>query len=144
MLKANQQVRPAASNDAEQLGALQKLFYKIGEVSSITGLEPYVLRYWETEFDFLRPRKGKSKQRMYQKKEIELLLDIKRLLYDERFTIEGVRKKLSGKFADEEALQPEKIVRDREDVRATIESIKGRLRSLLKELKKDRGVAQPG
>ncbi|QWR77716.1 MerR family transcriptional regulator [Candidatus Magnetomonas plexicatena] len=143
MLKPSQTVKPAASKDAEPSGALQKLFYKIGEVSNITGLEPYVLRYWETEFDFLRPRKGKSKQRMYQKRDIELLLDIKRLLYEERFTIEGVRKKLAGKFVDEETLQPEiVIVKNAGDVKATIESVKGRLRSLLEVL--DRGVAQPG
>ena len=73
-----------------------KLFYKIGEVSRIVGAKPYVLRYWETEFPFLRPRKNKSGQRVYTKKDIELLLDIKRLLYQERFTIEGVRKRLGG------------------------------------------------
>jgi DNA-binding transcriptional MerR regulator len=80
-----------------------KLFYKIGEVSRITKLEPYVLRYWETEFVFLRPRKGQSKQRMYQKKDIEILLEIKRLLYHERFTIEGVRKKLARSYMDQPA-----------------------------------------
>ncbi|MBF0472395.1 MAG: MerR family transcriptional regulator [Nitrospirae bacterium] len=72
----------------------KKLFYKIGEVSRITQLEPYVLRYWEKEFQFLAPRKGASGQRVYQKKDIEIILEIRRLLYNERFTIEGVRKKL--------------------------------------------------
>jgi DNA-binding transcriptional MerR regulator len=71
-----------------------KLFYKIGEVSRIVGVEPYVLRYWETEFSFLKPRKNKSGQRVYIKRDVELLLDIKRLLYQERYTIEGVRKRL--------------------------------------------------
>ncbi len=78
----------------------QKLFYKIGEVSRITSLEPYVLRYWETEFPFLKPKKGKSKQRLYQKKDIEVLLEIKRLLYEERLTIEGVRKRLAKNYID--------------------------------------------
>ena len=67
-----------------------KLFYKIGEVSKIVGVEPYVLRYWETEFNFLKPRKNKSGQRVYIKKDVELLLAIKKLLYQERYTIEGV------------------------------------------------------
>ncbi|WP_052567319.1 MerR family transcriptional regulator [Candidatus Magnetobacterium casense] len=110
-----------------------KLFYKIGEVSSITKLEPYVLRYWETEFSFLRPRKGKSRQRMYQKKDIEMLLEIKRLLYEERFTIEGVRKKLGSKYMD-------MVREDSEDVadvelRETIDMIRTRLREILYRLK---------
>lgn len=70
-----------------------KLFYKIGEVSRIAEIEPYVLRYWETEFPFLKPRKNKSGQRVYVKKDLELILEIKRLLYQERYTIEGVRKR---------------------------------------------------
>ncbi|RMG00162.1 MAG: MerR family transcriptional regulator [Nitrospirae bacterium] len=74
----------------------EKLFYKIGEVGRITGVEPYVLRYWESEFPFLRPRKSRSGQRLYVKKDIETILEIKKLLYDERYTIEGVKKK----FAD--------------------------------------------
>jgi len=72
-----------------------KLFYKIGEVSKIAGVEPYVLRYWETEFPFLKPRKSKSGQRIYIKKDLDLIFQIKDLLYKERFTIEGVRKKFS-------------------------------------------------
>ena len=71
-----------------------KLFYKIGEVSKIVGVEPYVLRYWETELNFLKPRKNKSGQRVYIKEDVELLLAIKKLLYQERYTIEGVRKRL--------------------------------------------------
>ena len=74
-----------------------KLFYKIGEVSRITDIEPYVLRYWETEFPFLKPRKNKSGQRVYVKKDLELILEIKRLLYQERYTIEGVRKRFGEK-----------------------------------------------
>lgn len=73
-----------------------KLFYKIGEVSKIVGVEPYVLRYWETEFPFLKPRKNRSGQRVYVKKDLELILQVKRLLYQERYTIEGVRKRFGG------------------------------------------------
>jgi DNA-binding transcriptional MerR regulator len=72
----------------------EKIYFKIGEVSEIVGVEPYVLRYWETEFDLLRPSKAPSKHRLYKKRDVELLLDIKRLLYSEGFTIEGARRKL--------------------------------------------------
>ncbi len=71
-----------------------KIYFKIGEVSEILGVEPYVLRYWETEFDLLKPSKAPSRHRLYKKRDVELLLDIKRLLYTEGFTIEGARKRL--------------------------------------------------
>jgi len=71
-----------------------KLYFKIGEVSRIVGVEPYVLRFWETEFELLKPSKAPSRHRLYRRKDVELLLEIKRLLYAEGFTIEGARKKL--------------------------------------------------
>jgi DNA-binding transcriptional MerR regulator len=80
----------------------EKLFYKIGEASSLVGVESYVLRYWESEFPFLSPRKSKSGQRIYTKKDIDLLLQIKRLLYEERYAIDGVRKKLGGMLPGQE------------------------------------------
>jgi DNA-binding transcriptional MerR regulator len=72
-----------------------KLYFKIGEVSEIIGVEPYVLRYWETEFPALKPSKSRSQQRMYRKRDVELLIEIKRLLYDEMFTIAGAKKQLA-------------------------------------------------
>jgi len=83
-----------SSNPPQQ--QLSKLFYRIGEVSRLTGLEPYVLRYWETEFPQLRPEKGKSGQRIYKKKDIENILRIKQLLYDDGYTISGAKKRLNG------------------------------------------------
>ena len=74
-----------------------KMYYTIGEVRKITGIEPYVLRFWETEFSSLRPRKNKKGHRTYKKKDIELILRIKELLYDSKFTIPGARAVLSGK-----------------------------------------------
>ena len=69
-------------------------YFRIGEASRIIGVEPYVLRYWENEFSQLRPRRAESKQRTYQRKDLETLLEIKRLLYDERMTIEGAKLRL--------------------------------------------------
>jgi DNA-binding transcriptional MerR regulator len=78
-----------------------KIYFKIGEVSEILGVEPYVLRYWETEFEVLKPSKAPSRHRLYKKRDVELLLDIKRLLYTEGFTIEGARKKLKESKKEE-------------------------------------------
>lgn len=72
----------------------EKLFYRINEVSSVTQIKPYVLRYWETEFPMLAPEKDDNDQRRYRKADIELILEIKRLLYTEKFTIAGARKQL--------------------------------------------------
>ena len=72
----------------------EKLYYKIGEVSEITGVEPYVLRYWESEFKIINPVRTNSKQRLYRKRDLELVLEVKKLLYKERFTIAGAKKKL--------------------------------------------------
>ena len=69
-----------------------KLFFKIGEVAEVAGVEPHVLRYWETEFPQLRPTKNRAGQRTYQRKDVETVLEIKRLLYAEKFTIAGARK----------------------------------------------------
>lgn len=72
-----------------------KLYYKIGEVAQIVGVKTSVLRFWESEFEFLKPEKSSAGQRLYLKKEVELILEVKRLLYIEKFTIEGVRKRIS-------------------------------------------------
>jgi len=69
-------------------------YFRIGEASRIVGVEPYVLRYWENEFPQLRPRRADSRQRTYQRKDLETLLEIKRLLYEERMTLEGAKLRL--------------------------------------------------
>jgi len=82
---------------APQSGAPEipdKLYFKIGEVSDLLGVEPYVLRYWETEFALLSPKKSGTGHRLYRRKDVELLLRIKHLLYDRKFTIEGARQSL--------------------------------------------------
>ncbi|UCF57212.1 MAG: MerR family transcriptional regulator [Deltaproteobacteria bacterium] len=71
-----------------------KKYFRIGEVSRIIGVQPYVLRYWESEFPQIRPHRADSNQRTYQRKDLEIIFEIKRLLYEERLTIEGARRKL--------------------------------------------------
>src|SRR5215468_10501656 len=73
-----------------------KLYFKIGEVAELLGVEPYVLRYWETEFSLLSPKKSGTGHRLYRRKDVELLLRIKHLLYEKRFTIEGARQSLQA------------------------------------------------
>ncbi len=72
----------------------ERLYYRIGEVSRITGLKPHVLRYWESEFKVIKPFKSGSLQRLYRRKDLDLILRIKKLLYEEGFTIAGARKKI--------------------------------------------------
>src|ERR1700690_3061137 len=74
-----------------------KLYFKIGEVSELLGVEAYVLRYWETEFPVLGPKKSGTGHRLYRRKDVEMVLEIKRLLYEQRFTIEGARKFLESR-----------------------------------------------
>jgi DNA-binding transcriptional MerR regulator len=73
-----------------------KMFFRIGEVSSLTGVKPYVLRYWESEFRLLRPSKNKSGQRVYRRRDVETVLEIKDLLHQRKFTIAGAKKWLNG------------------------------------------------
>ena len=94
----------------------KKAYYAIGEVCDLTGLKDHVLRYWETQFDVLNPTKNRAGNRVYRPKEIELILLVKHLLYEEKYTIEGARKKLqdmrkSGELAEErqEVLVPELV-----------------------------------
>ncbi|HET8562510.1 MAG TPA: MerR family transcriptional regulator [Candidatus Binatia bacterium] len=109
-----------------------KIYFKIGEVSRIVGVEPYVLRYWETEFDLLKPAKAPSKHRLYKKRDVELLLDIKRLLYAEGFTIEGARKKL--KETKKEEKNQLRLPLSEQKFKTTLAKIKKDLESLRKML----------
>jgi DNA-binding transcriptional MerR regulator len=72
----------------------ERLYYRIGEVSRITGLKAHVLRYWESEFKVIKPHKGGSLQRLYRRKDLDLILKIKKLLYEDGFTIAGAKKKI--------------------------------------------------
>ena len=88
----------------------KRLYYKIGEACKELGIQPYVLRYWETEFPALAPSKSRSGQRVYSEKELEIIKRIKQLLYEEGYTIAGAKKKLETELADgglEEAAEVE-------------------------------------
>jgi DNA-binding transcriptional MerR regulator len=71
-----------------------KLYFRISEVSRLTALEPYVLRYWESEFKLIKPLRTKSRHRLYRRKDLEILFEIKKLLYEEQYTIAGAKKRL--------------------------------------------------
>ena len=106
-----------------QINLPDKLYFKIGEVSRIAGLPTHVLRFWETEFKRIRPRRTATGQRSYTKKDVELILQIKHLLHEKKFTIEGARKFLgtpgkSGTLADGRLL---------EDLKAELKSIRNLL-----------------
>ena len=92
----------------------KKAYYSIGEVCDLTGLKPHVLRYWETQFEVLSPTKNRAGNRVFRPKEIELILLVKHLLYEEKYTIEGAGKRLlemrkAGELAEErqDVLEPE-------------------------------------
>jgi len=90
-----------------------KLFYKISEASKVTGLEAYVLRYWETEFPDIAPRKSKGGQRVYEQKDIDKILKIKKMLYEEGLTIAGARKKLGEQINKDVPVTPPVTVIDK-------------------------------
>lgn len=89
-----------------------KLYFKIGEVSDLLGVEPYVLRYWETEFPVLSPKKSGTGHRLYRRKDVELLLRIKHLLYERKFTIEGARLALASEVKAPKAKPAKAAQRD--------------------------------
>jgi DNA-binding transcriptional MerR regulator len=83
-----------------------KLYFRIGEVARLAGIKPYVLRFWETEFPALDPKKSGTGHRLYRRKEVQLVLEIKRLLYEKRYTIEGARKFLDTRSKNGDPAAP--------------------------------------
>jgi DNA-binding transcriptional MerR regulator len=121
---------------------IRKLYYSISEVSKITDLEQYVLRYWESEFDELKPAKNRAGNRIYTNRDIKLILHIKKLLRDERYTIEGAKQvlktfKADGDFGEQleliEAPKPKPKIKD-EQLRADVQEVKEFLQDLLRKL----------
>jgi DNA-binding transcriptional MerR regulator len=115
----------------------EKLYFRIGEVSRLVGVPPYVLRYWESEFPALAPNKSGAGHRFYRRKDVELLLQIKHLLYDKRFTIEGARRylELLGKPARRGRSAPRAADQPGLFDAGHLQAIREELASLLKLLK---------
>ncbi len=106
----------------------KKEYYSIGDVCDLTDLKPHVLRYWETQFDVLHPNKNRAGNRVYRPKEVELVMLVKNLLYEQKFTIEGARQKLrelrrGGELqeARQKVLEPELLAGMREELTGLVE-----------------------
>ena len=105
----------------EAYGAVEipdKFYFKIGEVSDIAGVPPYVLRFWETEFKQIKPKRTDAGQRLYRKQDVVLVLTIKHLLYDRKFTIEGARQHLKKKPGT--TPEPVAVLTDIAEIRAEL------------------------
>ena len=99
------------------MAEIKKLYYSISEVARLTGLKPYVLRYWETEFSQLRPRKNSAGRRSYTQSDIDLVLEIQRLMHTERYTIKGARAALSARDdAQDRALSQREALKEARSV----------------------------
>jgi len=119
------------------LDVAEKLYYRIGEVEEIAGVPAYVLRYWESEFKLLRPKKNPAGQRLYRKADLELVLRIKSLLYDERLTLEGAKKRLRSESRGLD--QMDLGLRG-----ATLEEVLRRTRSRLQAIRQRLAASRPG
>ena len=114
-----------------------KLYFKIGEVKKITGVEPHVLRYWESEFKIIRPQRASSKQRLYRRVDVENILTIKKLLYEDGYTVPGARKLLTEKKAAPKTQPGTQINVPRGRARSMLAEIKSDLQQLKKMLEKN-------
>ena len=109
---------------------LKKAYYSIGEVCDLTGLKPHVLRYWESQFDVLSPNKNRAVNRVFRPKEVELILLVKNLLYEQKYTIEGANQKLlemrrQGELEEgqQDIIGPEFISAMKKDLRDMVENL---------------------
>ncbi len=120
--------RAIRSADDSEVAIPDKLYFRIGEVSKLTRTPAYVLRYWETEFPPLKPQKSRSGHRLYRRQDVEMVLEIKRLLYDQGFTIQGARQQLTDEKKNDSEQKP--LFRQSFDA-AQLKSIKRELQSIL-------------
>jgi DNA-binding transcriptional MerR regulator len=121
---ASPRERPALAAVELPTEVPDRLYFRIGEVSSLTGVPPYVLRYWESEFPVLQPRKSGGGQRLYRKRDVAMVLEIKKLLYQERYTVAGARRRLTER---EERAR-------RQEARAALQRLRSGLESIVKQL----------
>jgi DNA-binding transcriptional MerR regulator len=111
-----------------------KLYYRIGEVASLVGVEPHVLRYWETEFRSVRPQKSAKGQRIYSRRDVETLLKVRDLLYAHKFTIAGAKRKLREGGIEPPPAEPAVSSEEALRLREALVSLRGELRAALDEL----------
>ncbi len=133
---------PAQQSAAEEIP--DKLYFRIGDVSRLAGIKPYVLRFWESEFPSLMPKKSGTGHRLYRRRDVETVLEIKRLLYDRRYTIEGARKFLEDRSKAEPQLDARparkakrsqaELFPDPAPAAAMLEKVRTELRAILKVL----------
>ncbi len=131
-IRSHRNAQASSATTEREQNTQGKRYYRIGEASRITGVKPYVLRYWESEFRWMAPQKSRSKQRLYRRRDIDMILLIKKMLYEQRFTIAGARKKLrefgSGRALESGNLAIETDHRSRyRKIRSELESIRAML-----------------
>jgi DNA-binding transcriptional MerR regulator len=116
-----------------------KLYFKIGEVAELAGVKPHVLRYWESEFGSFRPVKSKTNQRLYKRKDIELVLQLKELLHNQGYTISGARKKLRelSRMGNRVEASPQTEEVQVDDSQMALPLVSGFDSSLLDEIRND-------
>lgn len=112
-----------------------KVYFRIGEVSTLVGVDTHVLRYWETEFKIIKPHRAKSKQRLYRRQDVENLLNIKYLLHEQGYTISGARKFLKGKDKVATKQKSADIRQQENSPESHLRIIKNELQDILKQLK---------
>ncbi|PIE68040.1 MAG: MerR family transcriptional regulator [Deltaproteobacteria bacterium] len=108
------------TNDHNTVVIPDKFYFKIGEVGELAGVPPYVLRFWETEFKRIRPKRTDAGQRLYRKQDVELILRIKHLLYDRKFTIEGARQYLKQRTKEDHKPSPAQPLQDIDEIRGEL------------------------
>lgn len=102
---------------------MKKLYYTIGEVSSLAGVKPHVLRYWETQFPDLNPTKNKAGKRLYTEKDLEVVLRLKALIRDKKFSTAGARKEIKGVSEDANEAIPMHVQRELKEIRFFLQSM---------------------
>ncbi len=125
---------------------IQKLYYSISDVSQVTDVKQHVLRYWESEFPELKPTKNRAGNRTFKSRDVKIIFLIKRLLYQEKFTIDGAKNKLRELIQDESKLDEIQFDQTNEHVKTLIQDLRGELLEIEQIItqEEDRGVAQSG
>jgi DNA-binding transcriptional MerR regulator len=108
----------------------EKLYFKIGEVAGITKVKPHVLRYWEAEFKLISPRKSQARQRVYTRRDVQLIIEIRKLLYKEKYTLEGAKKRIKELQAEDARQLAFPFTEER--LRSELDNIRKDLGSILK------------